>query len=423
MCSRCREKSREGRAALVKRLEQGGQLPACGPGQAVPELLTLEESEGEGDSEEELVALQGLDVERLVAAAALRLQLSPRVQRAAREVEVRVGGLEQEQASTRAMFFSLEEQVDRARQDLYMEEHGVGEQCLQELLLDDSHDGEQGGGSDLTEDSFSTETRSPLTVGSRCLVRDTSGASSPGTVAEPPKQINGGRLLVFHDSGLVGYYREEGLGVGAGGQPGPWVRSYLGQYPERAMVRLAPGQQVELEWRGEEVESVVEKVDCSLALLRHHDGAREWIYRGDPRLGALQGGAGGRGGKRQRPVGGPVVEYKRFPEADATGGSAPVAAASGEADALPPAVKAVARKSTSGQGRRAREVTAETERAAGEGEVRSVPWQPSSLPAPYTPHSCSTSCVSSLASLQGRQGAPLLAPLHSGWARSAETAG
>ena len=210
MCSRCREKSREGRAALVKRLEQGGQLPACGPGQGVPELLTLEESEG--DSEEEVVALQGLDAERLVTAAALRLQLSSRVQRAAREVEVRVGGLEQEQASTRAMFLSLEEQVDRARQDLYTEEHGVGEQCLEELLLDDSHDGEQGNSSDLTEDSFRRETLPSLTVGSRCLVRDTSGgAPSPGTVAEPPKQINGGRFLVFHDSGLVGYYREEGL--------------------------------------------------------------------------------------------------------------------------------------------------------------------------------------------------------------------
>ena len=48
MCSQCREKGREGRAALVRRLEQGGQLPVSGPGQGVPELLTLEESEGEG---------------------------------------------------------------------------------------------------------------------------------------------------------------------------------------------------------------------------------------------------------------------------------------------------------------------------------------------------------------------------------------
>ena len=74
----------------------------------------------------------------------------------------------------------------------------------------------------------------------------------PCTVGEPPKSVNDNRFLVFPDQGGALYCTASDLRTGATQlEPlSPWIRTYLESYPERAMVRLAEGQKVELEING-----------------------------------------------------------------------------------------------------------------------------------------------------------------------------
>ena len=60
------------------------------------------------------------------------------------------------------------------------------------------------------------------------------------------------------------------------------MRTYLENYPERAMVRLVPEQKVDFEVDGEMLSTVVERVDCSMVLLKKGMW-QDWVYRGDPR--------------------------------------------------------------------------------------------------------------------------------------------
>ena len=137
----------------------------------------------------------------------------------------------------------------------------------------------------------------------------------PCTVGEPPKSVNDNRFLVFLDQGGALYCTASDLRRCSTQLEtmSPWMRSYLESYPERAMVRLAEGQKVELEIDGEMLSTIVEKVDCSMVLLSKGMW-QEWVYRGDPRLGPLrqQGNRSGRVGRVQGPRR-PLVEYRNFP--------------------------------------------------------------------------------------------------------------
>ena len=60
------------------------------------------------------------------------------------------------------------------------------------------------------------------------------------------------------------------------------MKTYLENYPERAMVRLVPDQKVDFEVDREMLSTVVERVDCSMVLLKRGVW-QDWVYRGDPR--------------------------------------------------------------------------------------------------------------------------------------------
>ena len=107
---------------------------------------------------------------------------------------------------------------------------------------------------------------------------------SPCTIGEPPKSVNENRYLVFLDGGGALYCSPSDLRKSAT-QPEPpsaWMKTYLENYPERAMVRLVPDQKVDFEVDREMLSTVVERVDCSMVLLKRGVW-QDWVYRGDPR--------------------------------------------------------------------------------------------------------------------------------------------
>ena len=119
-----------------------------------------------------------------------------------------------------------------------------------------------------------------LSVGTRCIGLFRENPNKPGdyysgVIAEPPKNLNKNRYLVFFDDGYANYIHHEDLRlVCSQTSPKVWtdvhpnskefVKTYLDRYPERPMVRLVPGQQVKAEYRGEWRQTRVVQVDASL---------------------------------------------------------------------------------------------------------------------------------------------------------------
>ena len=381
----------------MARLEAGLVLEM----EELPEVLTLEEEMKDDPSEDWWLEVPSvLVLERMVEDSSKRLGLEERVGEVVREVEGKVDRLEEEMAITDDMFLELEKRMDRLRRELYAEVGERGEEPELQLV------------SDLAE-----QEPAELEVGSRCLLRDR-GTLRLGVVAEPPKTINGGRYLVFLDCGSSLYCRAGVLEpTEQEGAVRPWVTGYLEQYPERAMVRLVQGQQVELECEGALESSVVEEVDCSLALLRRGE-RREWVYRGDPRLGPLQPKTRTGRGRATRVQGPPrpVVEYRKFVEAEAAVKTCVEAKpASDTGSEVSVGRRPVARKSTA-RSSKAREEVREVQ--GTEGEVTSVEWSPPPL-RPFSPHVCCSACTPPY-SEETTRGSPLLQIplLHGGWARS-----
>jgi histone-lysine N-methyltransferase SETDB1 len=142
-----------------------------------------------------------------------------------------------------------------------------------------------------------------LLVGTRIigLFKDGSepGAFYSGIIAEPPKQMNRFRYLVFFDDGYALYVHHSNVRVVCQQSPlGVWedvdpnsrnfVYKYLEKYPDRPMVKLTVGQVVRTELQGSWWLAQVEEVDASLVRLFFNISCRrEWVYRGSTRLGPL----------------------------------------------------------------------------------------------------------------------------------------
>ena len=118
-----------------------------------------------------------------------------------------------------------------------------------------------------------------------------------GIIAEPPKNMNKNRYLVFFDDGYASYVHHKDIRVvSAQTESAVWedihpnsrvfVKQYLQQYPERPMVKLNVGQHVSVEWEGTWWHGVkVEIVDASLVhVVFNVNQRREAIYRGSTRL-------------------------------------------------------------------------------------------------------------------------------------------
>ena len=118
-------------------------------------------------------------------------------------------------------------------------------------------------------------------------------------MAEPLKVMNNNRYLVFYDNGdPANYVQHKDLRVVVQQSPQVWkdvletsrefIKQYMENYPERAMVKLTEGQKVKLECEGKWWVAKVVKVDASLVFLMFdRDRRTEWVYRGSSRLGPL----------------------------------------------------------------------------------------------------------------------------------------
>ena len=127
--------------------------------------------------------------------------------------------------------------------------------------------------------AYSSVSRVRLPVGTRCIgvfreSEDQVGTFYSGVIAEPPKQTNRNRYLVFFDDGYASYIRHEELRLVCYQSENVWddvhidsrefIKKYLDKYPERPMVKLSPGQIVKTEWDGRWCQTRVITVDASL---------------------------------------------------------------------------------------------------------------------------------------------------------------
>ena len=157
-----------------------------------------------------------------------------------------------------------------------------------------------------------------LTVGTRCigLYQSDAPGEKPayyaGIIAEPPKITNANRYLIFFDDGVAQYIIHNDIRVVCYQAPGwpqkndkvhediyhlskEFIKKYLGQYPERPMVKLMVGQNVKAELEEKWHVTRVAQVDASLVLLQfdpdktdpNRGQRKEWLYRGSTRLGPL----------------------------------------------------------------------------------------------------------------------------------------
>ncbi|GLV36651.1 eggless [Carabus blaptoides fortunei] len=143
-----------------------------------------------------------------------------------------------------------------------------------------------------------------LEVGTRVIAvfRDESSLKRDsyftGVVAEPLCHANSYRYLVFFDDGYAQYVRHDKVMVVVECSRHVWddihpdsrlfIRKYLEKYPERPMVKLQSGQVVKTEWNGKWWIARVVRVEGSLVQMYFDADARsEWIYRGSARLGPL----------------------------------------------------------------------------------------------------------------------------------------
>jgi len=119
-----------------------------------------------------------------------------------------------------------------------------------------------------------------------------------GIVAEPPKNTNSFRYLVFFDDGYAQYIHHKEVLMVYESSKDVWsdvhpdsadfIKNYVLKYPERPMVRLIVGQLVPTEWNGQWWVARVAEVDSALVKMKfENDGRIEWLYRGSTRLSPL----------------------------------------------------------------------------------------------------------------------------------------
>lgn len=144
-----------------------------------------------------------------------------------------------------------------------------------------------------------------LDVGTRCiaLFKLANGTTTnnfyPGIIAEPLREYNKWRYLVFFDDGYAQYVVHDDVRVVCEASADVWedvvaesqqfIETYLQQFSKmRPMVQVQRGQRMMTEWRGRWINAIVNAVDASLVQMYFEDDKRyEWIYRGSTRLGPL----------------------------------------------------------------------------------------------------------------------------------------
>lgn len=121
----------------------------------------------------------------------------------------------------------------------------------------------------------------------------------PGIIAEPLRDYNHWRYLIFFDDGYAQYVLHENVRVVCEYSERVWedvvpesrdfIEHYLKQFSQmRPMVQVRKGQRMMTELSGKWINALVNAVDGSLVQMYFEDSKRhEWIYRGSTRLGPL----------------------------------------------------------------------------------------------------------------------------------------
>ena len=271
-----------------------------------------------------------------------------------------------------------------------------------------------------------------------------------GIIAEPPKNMNKNRYLVFFDDGYASYVHHEDIRVvSTQMESAVWedihpnsrmfVKQYLQQYPERPMVKLNVGQHVSVEWEGTWWHGVkVEIVDASLVhVVFNVNQRREAIYRGSTRLlplhkqmqlqkkraAAAAAGSNQHISRRNHSIG-RQIEYTRNIDENYGGGQ--------RTSSDPPVKRSVARKSTTP--RREHEKTnfkpdtIERTKWESKGSVKGLTSVHCAEGMKFTKHQCSTLCIDDPKYIYDEEKqvtkdeklkhfSPLLIPIILGWKR------
>lgn len=307
-----------------------------------------------------------------------------------------------------------------------------------------------------------------LDVGTRCIalykmmgeMNAKHAAFYPGVIAEPLREYNKWRYLVFFDDGYAQYIVHDDVRVVCEASDNVWedvviesrefIETYLQQFSKmRPMVQVQRGQRMMTEWMGKWTNAIVNAVDASLVQMYFEDEKRyEWIYRGSTRLGPLY-----RQNKQQpKPKGIPkVINLIDKTDKVESSTSAPVATATSTSSSeAPPIQRTFPAQATRDTPQKQREKRVQAEQQ--EKEKRAVAKKSTTLPPrptvqhlnnstiyvdednkpkgkvvyytakrhlpprKYTSHACSPSCLFEITHNLSTY-SPLSKPLLSGWER------
>ncbi|EDV57067.2 histone-lysine N-methyltransferase eggless [Drosophila erecta] len=122
----------------------------------------------------------------------------------------------------------------------------------------------------------------------------------PGIIAEPLKQANRYRYLIFYDDGYTQYVPHRDVRLVCQASEKVWedvhaasrdfIQKYVEKYSvDRPMVQCTRGQSMNTESNGTWLYARVIDIDCSLVLMQFEGDKNhtEWIYRGSLRLGPV----------------------------------------------------------------------------------------------------------------------------------------
>ncbi|XP_002048863.3 histone-lysine N-methyltransferase eggless [Drosophila virilis] len=122
----------------------------------------------------------------------------------------------------------------------------------------------------------------------------------PGIIAEPLKQANRFRYLIFYDDGYTQYVQHNDVRLVCQASEKVWedvhpgsrdfIQKYVEKYSvDRPMVQCTRGQNMNTESNGTWLYARVIDIDCSLVQMQFDDDKNhtEWIYRGSLRLGPV----------------------------------------------------------------------------------------------------------------------------------------
>ncbi|XP_030388456.1 histone-lysine N-methyltransferase eggless [Scaptodrosophila lebanonensis] len=122
----------------------------------------------------------------------------------------------------------------------------------------------------------------------------------PGIIAEPLKQANRFRYLIFYDDGYTQYVQHNDVRLVCQASEKVWedvhpvsrdfIQKYIEKYSvDRPMVQCTRGQSMNTESNGTWLYARVIDVDCSLVQMQFEGDKNhtEWIYRGSLRLGPV----------------------------------------------------------------------------------------------------------------------------------------